>query len=82
MEYAKKYRELKGQCERELKWAIQSINENVGMVVPHGGIKLPEKLTLSEFIGNKDYQLTDYERGMLFAYLSIKSTIDSIEEKP
>ena len=69
-----KYRELKEQCEMELKWTIDSINEN------HEAFDLPYDLTLVKFIGTTDNHLTEYERGMLFAYLSIKSKIDSLEE--
>lgn len=71
-----KYTELKEQVNEELKWCIESIEEN------HSGCGIPENLTLSDFVGNPNYQnLTYYERGMLFAYLSIKSKIDSLEEE-
>ena len=70
-----KYTELKNQVEEELKWCIESIEEN------HSGYGIPENLTLSDFVGNNFYSnLTLYERGMLFAYLSIKSKIDSLEK--
>ena len=67
-----KYDELKQQCEMELEWTINSIREN------HEGLYIPDGLTLIDFIG-KDWNLTEYERGMLFAYLSIKSKIDYME---
>ena len=70
-----KYTELKNQVKTEIKWLIESIEEN------HGGYGIPENLTLTDFVGNDFYcGLTHYERGMLFAYLSIKSKIDSLEE--
>ena len=71
-----KYTELKDQVKTEIKWIIESIEEN------HGGYGIPENLTLTDFVGNDFYSgLTYYERGMLFAYLSIKSKIDSLEEE-
>ena len=69
-----KYSELKEQCEFELMWAIDSINEN------HEGLDLPNDIKIVNLIGNNDWNLTEYERGMLFAYLSIKSKIDYLEE--
>lgn len=71
-----KYTELKEQVEQELKWCIESIEEN------HSGYGIPENLTLSDFVGNSNFDfLNGFERGMLFAYLSIKSKIDSLEEE-
>ena len=70
-----KYEKLKSQILRETKWCIQNIDEN------HGGIGLPENLSFSDFIGNNDYPMDEYERGMLFAYLSLKSEIEAIEKQ-
>lgn len=71
-----KYEELKEQVLEETSWAIDSINENHAY-----GPQIPEKIDLVEFISGKYDFLTQYERGMLFAYLSMKSKVDSMEEE-
>lgn len=65
-----KYTELKEQVLNELKWLIEDINEM-------SDVNISEDITLVDFIGK--VRIDPYQRGMLFAYLSIKSKIDSIE---
>lgn len=70
-----KYTELKNQVEEELKWLIDDINEEYD-------IGLSENITLVDYIGNKRFEaIPMYHKGMLFAYLSIKSKINSLEEE-
>lgn len=69
-----KYEKLKKQIEFETKGVIDDINGRYGE--EYGNI--PYNITLIEFIG--DYGYVDmYDRGTLFAYLSIKSKINMIE---
>lgn len=70
-----KYTELMHQVICETRWCKESIMFN------HPNMKyIPIDLHLVDFIGNEDYKdLTDYERGMLFAYLSIMSKIRAME---
>lgn len=71
-----KYEKLKKQIEFETKCVIDDINGRNGE--EYG--KMPYDITLVQFIG--DYGYVDmYDRGALFAYLSIKSKIDTIEGK-
>ena len=67
-----KYTELKEQVLNELKWAIENINES-------SDFQISEDITLVDFIGR--VKIDPYQRGLLFAYLSIKSKIDSLEEE-
>ena len=69
-----KYTDLRDQVINETRWCIDSILEN------HPGIKIPVDYHISDFIGNPVYaRLTDYERGMMFAYLSMMSKIKALE---
>lgn len=69
-----KYEKLKKQIEFETKCIIDDINGRNGE--EYGNI--PYDVSLARFIG--DYGYVDmYDRGALFAYLSIKSTIETID---
>ena len=71
-----KYEKLKKQIEFETKALIDDINGRNGE--EYGNI--PYDISLVRFIG--DYGYVDmYDRGALFAYLSIKSMIGMIEGK-
>ena len=69
-----KYETLKEQIEFETKCLIDSINSRYGS--SYG--RIPEDITLGNFIGDYTH-IESYDRGSLFAYLSLKSTIDIIE---
>lgn len=76
-----KYKELKQQVEDELSWCIEAINEKY-CCGSSGLPEIPKDISLADFIRNMKYEfLNQYERGMLFAFLSIKSKIDSLEEE-
>ncbi len=71
-----KYEELKEQVLTEIQWLIDDINNELGLELK------AEELTLDKYIGNESLMGVNlYQKGMLFAYLSIKSKIDSLEEE-
>ena len=69
------YERLKEQVEFETKCCIDSINR---MNPDYDAI--PYDITLTDFIGDYGY-IDMYDRGTLFAYLSIKSAIEKIEKQ-
>lgn len=69
------YEELKNQIEFETKTLIENINHRYE---DEYGIKMPKNLTLVDFVGDYGY-IDMYDRGCLFAYLSIKSFIEKLE---
>ena len=72
-----KYEELKKQVELEAKFAIDFVRGH------HPGCCIPDDSEgLISFIGGGEGNLDGFERGMLFAYMSIKHKIDSLEEGP
>ena len=71
-----KYETLKEQIEFEAKCLIDNINSRYR--TEYG--EIPYDVTLTKFIGDYTW-IESYDRGSLFAYLSIKSTIDMIEGK-
>ncbi len=68
------YEKLKKQIEFETKCCIDEINRN-----NPDYDKMPYDITLINFVGDYGY-LDMYDRGCLFAYLSIKSAIDKLEK--
>ena len=76
-----KYEKLKSQVLDECKWCIDGINK-AHPFEAYLDMRVPEGITIVDFVGNPDYNyLTDYEKGMLFAYLSLKSTVIQIEKE-
>lgn len=74
------YEQLRDQVIMETRWAIDSIKENHPDV---DGLAIDmDKMDLIKFIGNPELKdISDYERGMMFAYLSIMSKIRALEGK-
>ena len=67
-----KYERLKEQVLNELEWAIENTNK-------YYGTNIPDNITMVDFVGDfKD--IPEYQRGILFSYLSIKSMIDILEK--
>ena len=72
-----KYEKLKKQIEFETKALIDDINYRYS---DEYDIVMPHDLTIIDIIGEYGY-IDMYERGALFAYLNIKSTIEKLEGK-
>lgn len=70
-----KYEKLKKQVEFETRCIIDDINA----IHSSEYDKIPYDINLTKFIGDYGY-INMYDRGALFAYLSIKSAIETIEE--
>lgn len=70
-----KYEKLKKQVEFETRCIIDDINARHSSEYD----KIPYNINLKNFIGDYGY-IDMYDRGALFAYLSIKSAIETIEE--
>lgn len=69
-----KYKKLKQQIEFEIKCCIDEINESN----PESK-QIPDDISLVKFIGDYDH-IDMYDRGCLYAYLSMRSAIKHIEE--
>ena len=69
-----KYKKLKQQVNFEIECCIDDINRSN----PESK-QIPYDITLVKFIGDYDH-IDMYDRGCLYAYLSIKSAIDHIEK--
>ena len=70
-----KYEKLKSQIEFETKCLIDNLNNRYS---EEYAVTIPEDITLGNFIGDYGY-IDMYDRGSLFAYLSLKSTIEMLE---
>ena len=71
------YEKLKHQIEFEIQALIDSINNRYS---DEYCVTIPDDITLGNFIGDYGY-IDMYDRGSLFAYLSLKSTIEMLEGK-